>query len=449
MARPTKRAKLDGEGFVVPANEVVVFHIADPESKGDLADLVEPFQPDMAHQVFGDEEQIAGYSDLQVDVWLDPNTFKAYLEVHFSEKQEPADDIEASLREWFGEDGITTDGAAFRASLAASQPLAAAELGQLRYSTGQAGAAGAAAVEVYHSQLASAPARLKALHAALQPLLVFYIDAASYLDATDPDWQLLLAVQQHKERTIVVGLCAVYRCYRYPSGCRLRLSQLLVLPPFQRQGVGRALLRAAYSVAQELGARDVTFEDPTEQLQALRHDLDLQLLMQNKDITAAAARAAAAVADSMPPPGAGSAAAQRQANPLALPAAALAAAQADTRLAAKQVRYVWEAVLYLQPQLRSGKGLAALKKLIRARAQGGGATAQRDAQGKQFCDTGKDSWIMARGRGGPSAVSLSAVEAQEAEQQEAAVATFVADRLQQLQEMAAAADAAKENVTAA
>lgn len=32
------------------------------------------------------------------------------------------------------------------------------------------------------------------LHARLQPLLLFYVDAASMIDQDDPDWELLLAV---------------------------------------------------------------------------------------------------------------------------------------------------------------------------------------------------------------------------------------------------------------
>lgn len=55
---------------------------------------------------------------------------------------------------------------------------------------------------------------------------------------------------------IPVGFCSVYPFYTLKRegskivDCRrLRISQFLVLPPFQRQGHGRKLLRAVYTYA--------------------------------------------------------------------------------------------------------------------------------------------------------------------------------------------------------
>ena len=54
------------------------------------------------------------------------------------------------------------------------------------------------------------------------------------------------------------GFCTVYSFFSYPDRSRLRVSQVLVLPPFQRQGVGRGLLQAAYALADTRNALDVT-----------------------------------------------------------------------------------------------------------------------------------------------------------------------------------------------
>ena len=43
-----------------------------------------------------------------------------------------------------------------------------------------------------------------------------------------------------------------------------------MLPPYQGRGVGAALLTGATEVADKRGAADLTFEDPTEQLQVRR-----------------------------------------------------------------------------------------------------------------------------------------------------------------------------------
>ena len=50
----------------------------------------------------------------------------------------------------------------------------------------------------------------------------------------------------------------MYSFFSYPERSRLRVSQVLVLPPFQRQGVGRGLLQAAYALADTRNALDVT-----------------------------------------------------------------------------------------------------------------------------------------------------------------------------------------------
>ena len=50
----------------------------------------------------------------------------------------------------------------------------------------------------------------------------------------------------------------MYSFFCYPDRSRLRVSQVLVLPPFQRQGVGRGLLQAVYALADTRNALDVT-----------------------------------------------------------------------------------------------------------------------------------------------------------------------------------------------
>lgn len=55
-----------------------------------------------------------------------------------------------------------------------------------------------------------------------------------------------------------VGFCTLYTFYAYPDKRRFRLSQILVLPPFQRHGIGAALLEGAYAMADKYDATDVT-----------------------------------------------------------------------------------------------------------------------------------------------------------------------------------------------
>ena len=55
-----------------------------------------------------------------------------------------------------------------------------------------------------------------------------------------------------------VGFCTLYTFWAYPDRSRLRVSQVLTLPLYQRQGVAQGLLQAAYDLADLRGVLDVT-----------------------------------------------------------------------------------------------------------------------------------------------------------------------------------------------
>lgn len=452
--RANKRSKFD-DGFEADANEALVFHLAKPSAEG-LQNLAEPFGPGMCHQVFGDEETIVGYSGLTADVWLCPQSFRALLQMRYAEKQEPCDNVLESLQEWFNDGaGIDQDKPDFLQHISAQAPVDAGSLGSLLLTESLKDGA---TLEVYHTNLATASEAAKAVHKGMQPLLIFYIDAASLVDQTDEKWELLLGVlRQEGQEPAVVGMCTAYRFYCYPDCSRLRLSQLLTLPPYQRKGIAAAMVKGVYALAAKLDARDIPFENPTEEVQALRQKLDLELLRNNADITTAAEKAAEALASGttgVAPPRPGSSSnsleggssgpsGRRHPNPLALPGEVLQPVQVQTRLTTSQIRYTWEAVLYmLNPSLRSGKGLQALQQLVRTRIEGSGASAKRDALGKTFSEAeGGKSWLMARGPG-RQGVTWTAVEAEEDANREAAVSTMVSERIAELRDLAKAHAAA-------
>ena len=110
--------------------------------------------------------------------------------------------------------------------------------------------------------------------------MAFYIDAASKIDKSDGRWLWFVLIAQKKDnlkRWATCGFSTVYQFYAHPFQRRLRISQVLVLPPYQRKGFGAKLLDAVRAYAQHARRRrrakrvaDITVEDPTDQLQRLR-----------------------------------------------------------------------------------------------------------------------------------------------------------------------------------
>jgi GNAT superfamily N-acetyltransferase len=59
-------------------------------------------------------------------------------------------------------------------------------------------------------------------------------------------------------RTTQAGFLCLYNFYAWPLSHRPRVAQVLVLPPLQGGGYGKALVAAAYHLARERYAIDLT-----------------------------------------------------------------------------------------------------------------------------------------------------------------------------------------------
>lgn len=129
----------------------------------------------------------------------------------------------------------------------------------------------------------SSTANFQQYHARLESFIFWYIDASSRIDH-DERWRFFVVFEKFNNkdgevRYASVGYAAVYRYFHYPDKIRPRVSQFLVLPPFQRIGIGATLLGKIYEhfQAQE-NVCDITVEDASEDFQRLRNTVDSRLL---------------------------------------------------------------------------------------------------------------------------------------------------------------------------
>lgn len=146
---------------------------------------------------------------------------------------------------------------------------------------------------------------VRKLHERLRFHATCFIENASFIDDSDDKWSLLLLYRQRQPSESVnaskfVDICGYVTVYSFckgrsrlllrqdadiycpdahPGGERHRLSQIIVFPPYQRQGHGRRLLQAVYDNAIECGCFEVTVEDPAPAFQRLRDVLDLQRIV--------------------------------------------------------------------------------------------------------------------------------------------------------------------------
>lgn len=276
--------------LVCDSNECITFHHLQTVSNGAPGPL-KAFGPLMSHQIYGEGEEIKGYMEPRVDVTLSP-LFLPLVEVSYKSKllsdEQATALLEPMTKAFSGEDGegdnaVMTDRAAF-------DSMVAEEAGELDAAVADSGRAalgdvvlrepikgGNETLTIYRSTLADGSTLVKKIHRRMEPLLLFFIDAASSIDAEDPCWEFLLCtVTGPENKTRIVGLSTVYAFYVYPDQRRFRLSQAFVLPSEQGKGIGSAIVDAVFRVAKDRHVVDITLEDPTDDFRRLRDRRDLR-----------------------------------------------------------------------------------------------------------------------------------------------------------------------------
>jgi histone acetyltransferase 1 len=116
----------------------------------------------------------------------------------------------------------------------------------------------------------------------MESLTLFSIDGARPIQ-WDHRWvvylqYLLLPQTDGKIEYRIVGWTSVYHFYHYPSSLRPRISQVVILHPYRRQGHGTHIYSFLYRwYRDDEHVVDITVEDPNDGFQDLRDRCDLCL----------------------------------------------------------------------------------------------------------------------------------------------------------------------------
>lgn len=137
--------------------------------------------------------------------------------------------------------------------------------------------------------------------ARMQTLVMWFIESANMIDFKDKRWDCFMIFEKYnpstsegngstpissEDRYFFAGYATVYRCYAYPDRTRPRVSQMLILPQYRRNGLGTKLLQSIYDYYKKRPSTlDITAEDPDEDFISMRDLLDCKNCLQLDSFT--------------------------------------------------------------------------------------------------------------------------------------------------------------------
>lgn len=280
----------------------------DVECSGDDDDK-DTFHPAYAHQVFDESENIFGYRDLKVRLYYTAGSLNMYLGLKYSQRVDDlhqpefkADNVNGKISDLLSSGCYYTNMDEFLKTLSVDDDFlpfgekvdSVAAVEQVVSNGRQRN------FEFYRCDMQTKG--FAAFHVRLQTFLMWFVDAASYIDADDPSWTFfvwlvhwLLALiirtitififsyerytnSAGQQRYATAGFTTIYLYYSYPENVRPRISQMLVLPPFQRLGIGTKFIEVVYQqFRNDPKVADITVEDPSDEFRRIRNLVDVQL----------------------------------------------------------------------------------------------------------------------------------------------------------------------------
>merc|ERR1711976_546366 len=251
-----------------------------------------PFNPDMSHQVFGEKESIWGYHNLKIKLWFTAGALKQYYTTEYTDKVNEeehgivAQNITAKLMD---QDCILSDKTENLADFADKVDAAEASftpIGEKIHEYVRVKNGEKRKFIITKANLQTDGQKLLDYHQRVQIFLLWFVDAASYIDDEDDRWDFYFLFEEYAEnRYAIAGYATCYRFFAYPNHTRPRISQILTLPPFQRMGHGRELMNIIYREYRQDTVIDMTVEDPSENFQRVRDYLDCMLLASTKEFS--------------------------------------------------------------------------------------------------------------------------------------------------------------------
>ncbi|KAL5697463.1 histone acetyltransferase [Ranunculus cassubicifolius] len=373
----------------IEANECIkIFLVSKKEEVGcEDGDRIDPID---LNQFFDKDGRIYGYQDLKLNVYLSSVTFHAYADISFqstSDGGKGITDLKPALEKVFGEHLVENKDEflqTFSSGVHYVRDVVTSH-GEVLHRESINEGTNDEEYQIIRMPVNNYP--VGEFYCQLVPLLLLLVDGSSPIDITDSSWSLYLAVESKKDDKgeiymKLLGAAAVYRFYYYPESSRLRLSQILVLPPYQGKGHGRRLLEVLNSVAVSENVYDLAVEEPSDPLQSLRTQIDLNRLLTFSPIK----EAVTSFTSQLKNENLSKKTHKVQSDP---PASVVDETRKTFKIHKKQILQCWEILIYLELDHKDPKSMKNFKTLITERTRDdviGNADAGGDG-GKQIIET--------------------------------------------------------------
>ncbi|KAJ8109624.1 hypothetical protein ONZ43_g6082 [Nemania bipapillata] len=310
------------------ANEALTISLVRPSALA--IEKVASFNPKFTYPIFGEDERIFGYKGLKVNLQFDARNLRPHLSISSAKRFNAVGEVEAvNVREVMKE---FLPGVAFQTRSDYEKAVKDVQdtwtpPGTLVKTTKKNGET----YEIWRGSLAD-PA-VKQLVRRIQITALLFIEGGSYI-GTDADgnddpnyslarWSVFLVYKKQavpgaseKHEYTFQGFSTVYDFWMYqlplspncapnhdapiqpkvddswelPSGDldlshfprRARISQFIILPPYQGQGIGALLYDTIFDLYMaDIATKEITVEDPNEDFDLLRDICDLRYLRKN------------------------------------------------------------------------------------------------------------------------------------------------------------------------
>ncbi|KAK5956933.1 histone acetyltransferase 1 [Knufia fluminis] len=299
------------EEWSVSANEVVKLSQVRPGKDG--IETIQEFSPTFTYPIFGEAEQIFGYKGLDINIQFAAHDGSPHVNISYDKKfpavkSTQALDLNKTLKEFLPASAFEQD---YEDQLQnrtdAKDWKPPGELVH-KYTKKDRN------FEVWAGSLLDP--QVNKLVENIQILVLFYIEAGSQLNLNEVPWSLdrwrvyftfekIDPLTPNIPPYSLLGYSTTYRFWRpsfphprptkasptlqkYPDlppitptqlESRLRISQFLLLPPYQKSGHGSQLYRAIYNeVLSDPKISELTVEDPSEEFDQLRDSCDWKTL---------------------------------------------------------------------------------------------------------------------------------------------------------------------------